>query len=1271
MLNTVIENLNSYGNTWAVWVGASILDAAMVLVLAAILWLAVRKKAPMQLGYCLFLLVLVKLFVPLEIAVPERVAQWTPVHMLSAAWTRPEGPGSGAPDEGLAYESEPAAGKGGAQGESWSPDATPDPQGHVAQSPADSNELLAPSEMPLEQVAVEGGSGEVNVAVAPVQSAAASGQATGYLSVFGWIMIAWAAGVCILLIRLLRVQVRFHRELRKAKPVDVAGLPVDFRELCNRIGVRRRVRIVESDAIASPAVWGVRRPVLILPEGMAGSLSSKQLKWILLHELAHVRRHDLAVACFQRLATIVHFINPAVWIANRAINRLREYACDDAALALCDGSQIESGEAFLRVVRYAAESRSPGKVQLDGAIGVFDSVARASCFQRMTRLLDTDRHLRVRLRLGSLCVLLVTAALALPQIRAASEQSSAEQGATEQPGETSEGAGQDAIAVAGESVGTDAAAHRFELTVVGPDGEGVQNARVDVLLGPKPEKWTVHRGTLVQTTDYGALMRAGPDGRLSFGLPAGQVDSLGLDVTTDGYAPLLASWSRKQRSERIPAQYTARLDAGRSVGGIIVDDEGNPIEGAFVHPSIQYKMREGRPDSLPFYTHLKTDAEGKWVYRSLPASMAELTVVIEHPQYVARQASLVVDDFALRDGEGPTAKTVLERGITVRGKVTDEAGAAIAGAVVRARFVNHRREATTGDDGAYRLVGCEPARTSLVVTARGRAPELKNVKIEEDMPPVDFRLKPGSTIRVRVIDSGGNPVPRTRIFFQSWRGNRCAYELGMIHEYTDENGVWQWNEAPPDAVRCDVCPPGSMTIEDQSLVARGEEYVFTLRPPLVISGRVVDAETKEPIKVFRVVPGIRSSEQQMTWARSSSFDARDGHYRITRTDPYFAFLVRIEADGYLPAVSRDVKSSEGSVTIDFELERGKDMEVLVLLPDGGPARGAKVALGLPRAMINVRNGDLIEEHTQCDCRVTDEQGRAAFPPQETPFQLVVTHPSGYAHVKAEPRDLAPTIHLEAWARVEGTFRIGTEAVADTPITLEVGKVMYGRDLPRVYLSHEVVTDENGRFAFNRVVPGTGRIGRRLLIHAWQGAQEVASSRMQPIDLPSGETVRVELGGTGRPVVGKLEPPEGLDEEVDWAFSMVTSVAELPEPPPLPIPKDIEDDAEKHESWLAEWAESDEGKAWQQRHDEYDARRAARFHFTATVGRHGQFRVDDVPAGQYRLNGRLEGVPAERFRGSRPLVGTLGHEFTVPEMEGGRSDEPLDLGTLKVRPIWRP
>ena len=103
-------------------------------------------------------------------------------------------------------------------------------------------------------------------------------------------MLGWACGVLVLLARLVRSQVRFHRVImRNASPIESGSLPVDFGGLLHRLRVGRQVRIVESESVSSPVVWGILRPMLILPAGISSSLSAGQLEWVLLHELAHVR----------------------------------------------------------------------------------------------------------------------------------------------------------------------------------------------------------------------------------------------------------------------------------------------------------------------------------------------------------------------------------------------------------------------------------------------------------------------------------------------------------------------------------------------------------------------------------------------------------------------------------------------------------------------------------------------------------------------------------------------------------------------------------------------------------------------------------------------------------------------------------------------------------------------------------------------------------------------------------------------------------------------
>ncbi len=97
---------------------------------------------------------------------------------------------------------------------------------------------------------------------------------------------------------------------------------------------------------------------------------------------------------------------------------------------------------------------------------------------------------------------------------------------------------------------------------------------------------------------------------------------------------------------------------------------------------------------------------------------------------------------------------------------------------------------------------------------------------------------------------------------------------------------------------------------------------------------------------------------------------------------------------------------------------------------------------------------------------------------------------------------------------------------------------YGNDVPNIFTQHESTTGPDGRFVFERVIPGTGRIGRRIMLMADEGATEVTSSCRIAANFPAGKTVHIDLGGTGRAVVGKLQPPEGFPGEVRWNFALI-------------------------------------------------------------------------------------------------------------------------------------
>ena len=383
---------------------------------------------------------------------------------------------------------------------------------------------------------------------------------------------------------------------------------------------------------------------------------------------------------------------------------------------------------------------------------------------------------------------------------------------------------------------------KFELQVVGPNGKPIPDALVELRTNPSRAAEQVHRGKFVKRGSNRTLVATDAQGNLVVTLPNAPTD-FGVFITTPGYGPYWAGWSSESHAQPVPPRFTAELEAAWSVGGIIVDAAGKAVEGATVVPSVEFKKRPGETRQLAIGTNLKTDAAGEWHFDSVPVSMSELYVGIDHPSFKPLSRSLPRRGFGIERGQKPTAKIVLDRGLMVIGKVTDDMGKPIVGALVRTKFVNNIREAKTDSNGVYRLVGCEPRMARIVVSAAGRATDMKELNIDPGMARIDFQMKPGGTVRVRVLDAQGNPVPKARIFFQQWRGHFSYFEFDHVSQYADKNGVWVWHEAPLDEFKADICPPGGMQLLAQPLIARDEEYVFRR---LVLSSSPATSSTRSP-----------------------------------------------------------------------------------------------------------------------------------------------------------------------------------------------------------------------------------------------------------------------------------------------------------------------------------------------------------------------------------------------------------------------------------------
>jgi len=140
--------------------------------------------------------------------------------------------------------------------------------------------------------------------------------------------LLWAAGAALALAHMLAAWIVMWRLRRNARPL--AGAPL-FHALARALGIRCDVALLEVPRGAMPLSFGVLRPAVFLPAD-AREWSEDRRRVVMLHELAHVRRGDLATQIVVRTAVSLFWWNPLAWIAWREFVKERERAADDLVL---------------------------------------------------------------------------------------------------------------------------------------------------------------------------------------------------------------------------------------------------------------------------------------------------------------------------------------------------------------------------------------------------------------------------------------------------------------------------------------------------------------------------------------------------------------------------------------------------------------------------------------------------------------------------------------------------------------------------------------------------------------------------------------------------------------------------------------------------------------------------------------------------------------------------------------------------------------------------
>ncbi|MEM1114988.1 MAG: M56 family metallopeptidase [Bacteroidota bacterium] len=146
-----------------------------------------------------------------------------------------------------------------------------------------------------------------------------------------WLLGIWASGV--LVVGLLWLSAFFSaRRLVRSATIETDEEWAVLGERARRLsGLPGRVRLLRSDRLDVPIAWGYGRPAVVLPASADGWTTERR-EAVLLHEMAHLRRHDAWTQVLAQAAVALHWANPLAWAGYRRFLDAREQACDDAVL---------------------------------------------------------------------------------------------------------------------------------------------------------------------------------------------------------------------------------------------------------------------------------------------------------------------------------------------------------------------------------------------------------------------------------------------------------------------------------------------------------------------------------------------------------------------------------------------------------------------------------------------------------------------------------------------------------------------------------------------------------------------------------------------------------------------------------------------------------------------------------------------------------------------------------------------------------------------------
>jgi RNA polymerase sigma factor (sigma-70 family) len=317
-------------------------------------------------------------------------------------------------------------------------------------------------------------------------------------------------------------------------------------------------------------------------------------------------------------------------------------------------------------------------------------------------------------------------------------------------------------------------------------------------------------------------------------------------VIAEGYVPKVIGLQRDLLED-----YIMRLDRALSPGGLIVNEAGDPVSGVGIRIQRLEDHKSGQENITFQLATAASDPHGRWVYPYVPKHYEEIRFILTHDDYAV---TLPVVD--VREVDLQNLVLVLDRGFTITGRILDEQGHPILGALVReVNNTGYRRLSTytdytgsfilagvweqndsritrppeMGPDGLWRfrgIRGISQPHAVIAIQADGFAAQTRAINLAEPVIRADFHLSPGHLFHGRVLSESGEPIPGAVV--RTDTDDQGARKF-VWRTVTDNDGRFEWNSAPAEPVLFWFEAKGYNPLRDTLLVADGTSYEIRLK----------------------------------------------------------------------------------------------------------------------------------------------------------------------------------------------------------------------------------------------------------------------------------------------------------------------------------------------------------------------------------------------------------------------------------------------------------